>query len=257
MEWGLLTRVVPDDELDAAAEAMARKLAALPQNAVRLNKALINRVYELMGFRDAIAYREDDAGATQPAEATAEEDQQGGEDENGYEGEREDAPYEVVGVLGQDGKGAKVELCAPARGCFFRTSAGGVGEELLDGIGPVGVEYRIEAHDDELNSFIVGEADELTALDGKGDTFDGEVLIRVGDGQCLVLLKRLGAFIILRKGDQNAAEYARGNVALSGLGGGVEDSRHDDGCQARGGRTATWRSFARSFPYLRSSVCDF
>ena len=58
---GLVNRVVPDDELDAAAEAMARKLAALPQNAVRLNKALINRVYELMGFRDAIAYREDDA----------------------------------------------------------------------------------------------------------------------------------------------------------------------------------------------------
>ena len=58
---GLVNRVVPDDELDAAAEAMARKLAALPQNAVRLNKALINRVYELMGFQNAIAYRDDDA----------------------------------------------------------------------------------------------------------------------------------------------------------------------------------------------------
>ena len=58
---GLVNRVVPDDELDAEAEAMARKLAALPENAVRLNKAVINRVYELMGFREATAYPEDDA----------------------------------------------------------------------------------------------------------------------------------------------------------------------------------------------------
>ena len=58
---GLVNRVVPDDELEAAAEAMARKIAALPENAVRLNKALINRAYELMGLREAVAYRDDEA----------------------------------------------------------------------------------------------------------------------------------------------------------------------------------------------------
>ena len=56
---GLVNRVVPVDQLDAEAEAMARKLAALPQTTVRLNKLLVNRVYELAGFREALAYRDD------------------------------------------------------------------------------------------------------------------------------------------------------------------------------------------------------
>ena len=55
---GLVNRVVPPDALDAEAEAMARKLAALPQTTVRLNKLLVNRAYELMGLREAIAYRD-------------------------------------------------------------------------------------------------------------------------------------------------------------------------------------------------------
>ncbi|MCH7745860.1 MAG: hypothetical protein IIC84_07305, partial [Chloroflexi bacterium] len=38
---------------------MARKLAALPQTTVRLNKLLVNRVYELAGFHEALAYRDD------------------------------------------------------------------------------------------------------------------------------------------------------------------------------------------------------
>lgn len=58
---GLVNRIVPGDRLLAEAEAMARKLAALPQRTVRLNKLLINRVYELAGFRDALAYRNDPA----------------------------------------------------------------------------------------------------------------------------------------------------------------------------------------------------
>jgi enoyl-CoA hydratase/carnithine racemase len=43
----------------AAAEEMARKLAALPQKTVRANKLLVNRVYELAGFREALDYRAD------------------------------------------------------------------------------------------------------------------------------------------------------------------------------------------------------
>lgn len=50
---------MPDGQLEAAAEAIARKMAALPQRAVKTNKLLVNRVYELAGFRDALEYRED------------------------------------------------------------------------------------------------------------------------------------------------------------------------------------------------------
>ena len=61
LRLGLVNRVVPGDQLIAAAEEMARKLAALPQNTVRTNKLLVNRVYELAGFREALDYRADPA----------------------------------------------------------------------------------------------------------------------------------------------------------------------------------------------------
>jgi len=44
--------------LMAEAEAMARKLASLPQRTVLLNKMLVNRAYTLAGFREAMAYRD-------------------------------------------------------------------------------------------------------------------------------------------------------------------------------------------------------
>ena len=56
---GLVNRVVPADQVLTEAEAIARKLAALPQRAVRTNKLLVNRTYELAGFRDALEYRDD------------------------------------------------------------------------------------------------------------------------------------------------------------------------------------------------------
>lgn len=55
---GLVNRVVPGDQLMAEAEAMARKLASLPQRTVLLNKLLVNRAYALAGFREAMAYRD-------------------------------------------------------------------------------------------------------------------------------------------------------------------------------------------------------
>lgn len=58
---GLVNRVVPGARLDEEAEAMASKLAALPQATVRLNKMLVNRVYELSGLREAFGYRDDPA----------------------------------------------------------------------------------------------------------------------------------------------------------------------------------------------------
>ena len=61
LRMGLVNRVVPDDELDDTANEMARKLAALPPSVVRLNKRLVNLVYEQMGLVDAVRYRENDA----------------------------------------------------------------------------------------------------------------------------------------------------------------------------------------------------
>lgn len=59
LRLGLVNRVVPGDELMATAEDWAKKMAALPQKAVRQNKLLVNRVYELAGFREALDYRAD------------------------------------------------------------------------------------------------------------------------------------------------------------------------------------------------------
>ena len=61
LRMGLVNRVVPDDELDEAANEMARKLAGLPPAVVRLNKRLVNLVYEQMGLVDAVRYRDNDA----------------------------------------------------------------------------------------------------------------------------------------------------------------------------------------------------
>ena len=58
-QLGLVNRVVPAEQVLAEAESVARKLAALPQRAVRTNKLLVNRIYELAGFRDALNYRDD------------------------------------------------------------------------------------------------------------------------------------------------------------------------------------------------------
>ncbi len=61
LRMGLVNRVVPDDELDEAANEMARKLATLPPTVVRLNKRLVNLVYEQMGLVQAVHYRDNDA----------------------------------------------------------------------------------------------------------------------------------------------------------------------------------------------------
>lgn len=59
LRMGFINRVVPGDELMATAEEMAKKLASLPQRTVRQNKLLVNRVYELAGFQQALDYRAD------------------------------------------------------------------------------------------------------------------------------------------------------------------------------------------------------
>jgi len=56
LRLGLVNAVVPDEELEATAEAMAKKIAKLPQNVVRLNKTLTNRVYQLAGLEQGAAW---------------------------------------------------------------------------------------------------------------------------------------------------------------------------------------------------------
>ena len=56
---GLVNKVVPVEKLQEEAMFLAKKLADLPQAAVRQNKVLVNRVYELAGFKEALAYRDD------------------------------------------------------------------------------------------------------------------------------------------------------------------------------------------------------
>ena len=56
---GLVNRVVPGDQLFDEAAKVAKQFAALPPRGVRLNKFLVNRVYELQAFREALDYRDD------------------------------------------------------------------------------------------------------------------------------------------------------------------------------------------------------
>ncbi|MGE0601278.1 MAG: enoyl-CoA hydratase/isomerase family protein [Dehalococcoidia bacterium] len=74
LRLGIVNRVVPADELMSTAEDMARKMAALPQKTVRTNKLLVNRSYELQGFRQALDYRADPAIAASMGTATEEPD---------------------------------------------------------------------------------------------------------------------------------------------------------------------------------------
>ena len=74
LRLGLVNKVVPADELMSAAEEMAKKLAALPAKAVRTNKLLVNRAYELQGFRDGLGYRSDPAVAEAMGQEAADPD---------------------------------------------------------------------------------------------------------------------------------------------------------------------------------------
>jgi enoyl-CoA hydratase/carnithine racemase len=51
---GLVVKVVPPDELQAEAEHIARRIAKVPPFAVQYNKAMINGMYDSMGFREAM-----------------------------------------------------------------------------------------------------------------------------------------------------------------------------------------------------------
>jgi len=66
LEWGLINRVVPDDELAGAAEALVKHLAGGPTIAFRRIKELLNRsLYpDLAGQLDAEANAQGEQGRT-------------------------------------------------------------------------------------------------------------------------------------------------------------------------------------------------
>lgn len=74
MRLGLVNKVVPAEELLSAATEMAKKLAALPARTVSMNKLLVNRSYELAGFRDGLGYRADPAVAEATGQPPADAD---------------------------------------------------------------------------------------------------------------------------------------------------------------------------------------
>ena len=50
VEWGLASEAVPDDQVDAAALALATRVAQLPANQLHMMKLLVNQVIEQMGL---------------------------------------------------------------------------------------------------------------------------------------------------------------------------------------------------------------
>lgn len=51
VEWGLASECVPEVELDAAALALAERVAQLPANQLRMMKLLVNQTIEAMGLQ--------------------------------------------------------------------------------------------------------------------------------------------------------------------------------------------------------------
>jgi enoyl-CoA hydratase len=51
---GLVNRVVPGDELEAAVGELVRKIAPTPLPVLRLTKLALTRAYEAMGLREAV-----------------------------------------------------------------------------------------------------------------------------------------------------------------------------------------------------------
>jgi len=49
-DWGLVHDAVPADELDAAVDALAARMAGVPKNQLMMQKLMINQAYENMGL---------------------------------------------------------------------------------------------------------------------------------------------------------------------------------------------------------------
>ncbi|HEU0204537.1 MAG TPA: crotonase/enoyl-CoA hydratase family protein [Burkholderiaceae bacterium] len=52
-EWGLAIDAVPEEQLDAAVNALAQRMAGVPKNQLMMHKLVINQVYENMGLANS------------------------------------------------------------------------------------------------------------------------------------------------------------------------------------------------------------
>ncbi len=50
VEWGLASEAVPEEEVDTAGMALAKRVAQLPSNQLHMMKLLVNQAYEQMGL---------------------------------------------------------------------------------------------------------------------------------------------------------------------------------------------------------------
>ena len=72
---GLVNKVVPHEKLQEEAEALARKIADLPRDAVKQGKARINRSYEIRGILASINHTSDPSFADLAEEGIRDEDE--------------------------------------------------------------------------------------------------------------------------------------------------------------------------------------
>ena len=61
LEMGLVSQVVPAEELEQTVQSLVKKMARMPLGTLPLNKKLINRTYELMNVREALTLSCDNA----------------------------------------------------------------------------------------------------------------------------------------------------------------------------------------------------
>jgi len=55
VEWGWANHCVPADQLIAAVESLAERIARTPPSVLRIKKLSVNRAAEAMGFKNSIA----------------------------------------------------------------------------------------------------------------------------------------------------------------------------------------------------------
>ncbi|MEA2273632.1 MAG: enoyl-CoA hydratase [Solirubrobacteraceae bacterium] len=103
VEWGLASEAVPAGELDAAALALAARVARLPSNQLHMMKLLVNQAYEQMGLSTTQLIGTLLDGAARHTPEGTDFSRRALEDVGGAVRER-DAPF---GDYGQEGRGSE------------------------------------------------------------------------------------------------------------------------------------------------------
>ena len=70
-ELGVINEVVTGDALDAAVDKLAGHMCRIPKGTLSRNKAMIHRIYELMGVKEAVRVSEDSSVLSLSSKTTA------------------------------------------------------------------------------------------------------------------------------------------------------------------------------------------